>query len=264
MKPNHHLWLLAAFVVLMAACKKNDNDPGINGTVVPTVKIKDKYLTQIIQVETHPGIAATTNVINYTYDAKKRLIEIKSTDAVTSYTYYDNGDLFSIDKRTQKIAGSDEYHYRTDAELYYGQDKLQVANTKNYIDGVLQDEDLYNYVYDGDRVSEVHYGGRYVTVYDYDDNNNVVKEVIRDKIPSVNYYIYDDKKSAFTHSLFKSPTKIDDRSSPNNVIKTTNIIGDTTTETTFTYTYDSDGYPISAISGTETDGTKFSYKYSTL
>jgi YD repeat-containing protein len=259
MKPNHQLWLLAASAMLIASCKKNDN-----GTVVPTAKTKDKYLTQVIRVETHPGTVTTTTITNYTYDDKKRLTEIKSPDALTEYMYYDNGDLFSINKLSLKIAGTNEYGARTDAELFYSQGKIQAADVKNYKNDEILNEGLYNYVYDGERVSEVHYDNRHVTLYDYDDHGNVVKEVIRDAIPSVNYYVYDDKKSAFTPTLFKCPNKIEDRSSPNNVISITNITGSTTTNTTISYTYDSDGYPTTAISGTATDGIKSTYKYSKL
>jgi hypothetical protein len=219
------LTLLIVLVVLLNACKKTGADK-------PATSKKLKYLTQIISTD-----GTTTYFTNYTYDDKKRLSTIKSDGATITYTY--NGDdVISIEKS-----------YPPDRkelyELTYADGKLQTMSVKGYEDNSYVGETSYGFVYNGDKLTEIHQDG-HVDYYTYD--NNVVKQQGEGFAIT---YSYDNKKSKFANlppALKNIAFQIrqPDYFSSNNLISTDRGVNGISS---VTYVYDSDGYPTGTVDG---------------
>jgi hypothetical protein len=224
MKIKNLLALLIVLVVLLNACKKN-------GTVeTPTKKLK--YLTQVIAVN-----GTTTTFTDYTYDDQKRLTTIKTGGTTITYTY--NGDnVFSIEKSYPD--GGKEVN-----ELAYADGKLQTMSLKNYSNNSFLNEASFGFVYNGDKLTEIHQDG-HISYFYYD--NNVVKQQGEGYAIT---YSYDNKKSKFANlppALKNIAFQIrqPEYFSQNNIISIDRGVNGINT---YTYTYDSDGYPTGAANG---------------
>ncbi len=253
MKLKYQITFLASLCIVVACKKGNDGNNG--GTVQPTAKLK--YLTQITSVETSPGIGTQTVFTNYTYDDNKRLKSVKTGSNIINYAY-DNGQLFSIERLSNGVKTS----Y---SEFMYEGSKVKSALVTTYRNGAVFDNVTYSYIYNGDMVTEVHYGS-YYQLYTYDGNNNLAKISYHVGNDYEVTYNYDDKKNKFINSSVKYITTLDpasDRFSPNNQIKSVSTLPGAPVINT-TYVYDSEGYPTGGTSGTADNGSKFTYTYSTL
>jgi YD repeat-containing protein len=246
MKTTLKLTLLIVLVVLLNACKKS----GTNNSVEPPTK-KLKYLTQIIAVN-----GTTTTFTDLTYDDKNRLLTYNIRGGgLTKYAYNGN-DLFSIELTATG--------YREINEFGYQDGKMISAHVKKYYNNILGTDIVYNYLYEGGRVTEMHHD-IYVDTYSYDNNNNVTK-IYFSQISSANVFTYDNKLSRFTNAATKSVVLSDfDRYSPNNVASVTK--GTQSGTTNYTYNYDSDGYPTGAVAVNDAYtylNTKYTYTYTEL
>lgn len=243
--------LVALIFALLSSCKKNN--PTNDGGQTPS---KKKYLTQIIAVN-----GSTTTTTKYSYDAQHRLSEISSPALTDTYTYSIDG-LKLIDESLS------DGTTRT-LEFAYQDGKVTTCNLTNYSNastGTKGTTVTYNFVYAGDKVSEIHYGG-HVALYTYDGNNNITA-IAFDK-DYTNTYSYDNKPNMFTAAAPKFAfiiAGLNDRFSPNNVVQYTGA-GTGPGITTIKYNYDSDGYPISAAKTNDTASylnTNYSYTYTEM
>jgi YD repeat-containing protein len=241
MKIKHTLTLLAIVTVLLAACKKSANN-------TPPAK-KLKYLTQTTAVR------GTTTFIAYsTYDDKKRLSTVKAGTSTTTYSYggSDNNLVY-----IESVSSSPSF--RETIEFTYASDgTLSSAHDVIYRNGALSSDIVYNYLVVNGRITEIHHEGIYVDKYTYDDRGNVIN-VYLNKYNYNNVFSFDDKPSATTNGF---PRYIINSSinfaSPNNVVS--NKGGNT-----YTYTYDTDGYPTGAIITDPTGATtKTTYTYTEM
>jgi hypothetical protein len=261
-KTKHYLNLLIAFVLLISACSKKDN----SGGNPPDPEAKKKYLTRVTVVTTAPeagGGGVTTSTTDYTYDSKKRLSTAKNGTNTTTYTYYDDGNLYTLTNSNGNSANRNVY------EFTYAGGKLTSYRLKVYSDNVVTTDRVYNYVYSGDKVSEIHFDVYYV-LYTYDSNGNISK-IFNHGDPEYSYvYGYDNKKNKFINAPLKFPTVGDiagDRFNPNNQTTSTTEGLNQNPVLTTVYVYDADGYPISASNSSTyqyTANSTFTYTYSTL
>jgi hypothetical protein len=259
MKIKYQLWLLLAFAVFTAACKKTGNSDDNN--VTPTVK---KYLTQMVVVSIAGGIGAVTTTTTYTYDSKKRKQTEKNGDVTYNYLYYDNDKLFSS---TQVYGDGNMLRY-TSEYTYTGSllTRLTRVMYRNNEDVIHQ---ITDYVYDGNnRVIEEHYGLGSVNLYTYDSNNDAVKVEDRRNegtITTVNTYDSNHRKITVNQTSnidgIPSTSSTYSYDSHDNVTKTITITGAKTTTINKTYVYDADGY---MTSFTGDDGSSGTYTYTTL
>jgi len=261
MKTYRYLLLLMAIAVCLNSCKKSSTTGG--GLKPPTTKLK--YLVQATVVTTGPAILGspvTTSFTYYTYDSKKRLNTVKNGNDLTTYAYQDDGNIYSI----TDVNTVDKY--RTSEIFSYDGGKLKSYTSQEYSNDVLKNETTYTYVYNGDKVSELHFDIYYL-LYTYDSNGNLTK--IFNHSGDINYslvYTYDNKKSAFINVPVKFPMHGDNsRFSPNNQITSTTEGLNVNVLSTTTYNYDSDGYPIAGTTSNDyasSSSSKFTYTYSTL
>jgi len=228
MKTTVYLSLFIAFALLVS-CKKSDKKAD-----VPTPVKKLKYLTRITQVQNN-----TTTITDYTYDNKKRISVVKDSNGQTTYTYSGN-NLFSVEVIIPSIG------YRETTEYTYNtRDTVLSADVKQYTNGTLTTKLVYTYFFTNGRLTEVHHD-IYVDKYIYDDRGNLIS--------ADGSVTYDDKPNIYTNG---SPTIGGFPVSPNNVTRRGPAI--------YTYTYDDDGYPISAIeTGQNIQTTKYAYTYTEM
>jgi uncharacterized protein YxjI len=255
MRAKASITFMAVICLLLCACKKGGTDAG----PIPTAKLK--YLTKLVAVNTGPGpnstTITTTTTTNYTYDEQKRLKTLKSGNNVITYSYNGN-NLFSIESVTGQI--------RNIYEISYEAGKVKRINRRDFNNITLTDEINYDYVYNGDKVSEIHFQVYYV-LYTYDSKGNITK-IFNHGSPDFEVsYTYDDKKSRWINAALRFPMVSEpagDRLSPNNVISLTNSLAPPNSTSFTTYVYDDEGYPVSSASGTDINGVKRTYTYTTL
>jgi hypothetical protein len=263
MKQRYSIALVGMLCVFFASCSKNNTAP--IETPQPINSPKKKYLTRMVSVSTPPPTlseSATTITYDYAYDNKKRLSTATINGVVTTYTYNDQGELFSIAKGT----GPDRLY----TELSYGEGKLKSCASRLFKNNVVVDDKNYTYVYFNDKVSEIRFGLNYYKYY-YDQNGNIAKVFNFGTPEFYSVYTYDTgKKNKFVNSLFKYPLPIDptgDMFSPNaRLTQTTEGLAQNP-KNTITNTYDADGYPTTATSSSDYPSSytyKFTYTYSTL
>ncbi|MES2808224.1 MAG: hypothetical protein V4619_06345 [Bacteroidota bacterium] len=257
MKTKLFIASVAAFCLIFSACSKKAD-------TAPTPATKKKYLTKVIRVETSSpssGSVVSNHIIDYTYDSNKRLSSSKSGTNISTYAYYDNGDLYTITNGS----GANRIVY----EFTYAEGKLKSYTLKSYQNNILVSSKLYEYVYDGDKVSEIHFEVYYVK-YTYDSNGNVTRIFNYGSPQFTTVYEYDNKKNKIVDSRFKYPTVGDiagDGYNPNNrTVRTTEGLNQNVKSTTI-YTYDSDGYPTAGTESADYAASstyKFTFVYSTL
>ncbi len=187
---------------------------------------------------------------------------MKTGEILTTYTYNDDGNLYLISRADPSSPNRATY------EFTYADGHLKQYTLKSFKGNVLDTETPYIYVYEGDRVTEIHWEIYYVK-YTYDDKGNIVKIFNYGDPQFYTVYTYDDKKSMFINSLFKYPTVggIAGSFSLNNMVTTTTEGLNQNVLSTFTYNYDDEGYPTGAVmtsSIVNSVTSKYTYEYSTL
>ena len=265
MRNKLYTTLFVASLLFAFACKKN-NSTGTTDTPTSSDTKAKKYLTHIIAVSATPGVNGTatysTNNVYYTYDSKKRLSTMKTGETLTTYTYNDDGNLYLISRADPSSPNRVTY------EFTYADGHLKQYTLKSFKGNVLDAETPYIYVYEGDRVTEIHWEIYYVK-YTYDSNGNIIRIFNYGDPQFYTVYTYDDKKSMFINSLFKYPTvgSIAGSFSLNNTISLTTEGLSQNVLITYKYNYDEDGYPTGATTSFNIANavtSKYTYEYSTL
>lgn len=258
MKTAIQLSLIAALALLIS-CKKTDN---VSKT--PAEPVKHKYLTKETRVTSYSDGISFSAVTDYTYDDKKRLISAKTDNGETTYAYYDDGTLYLV----TNTSGSIKQTYETT----YVAGRLNSVSYKTYINEKLQGTDTYTLIYSdfGNRLTELRvdgYHGLFITEYSYNDKNTIARTSLNLGLV-VTDYTYDDKKNRYIDmpSTVKNiVTGGVEYLAPNNVLsqKTVNTSPKnvTTTVNNFTYTYDSDGYPMSRVQTAGSQTITYTYTY---
>jgi YD repeat-containing protein len=263
-KSKHTVWLLAVLIVFVAACKKNDGSGNVS---TPVTAKPQKYLTRIITVSITPGLngTSTTTTTNtfYTYDSKKRLTTIKDDDNTITLTYYNDGSLNTINSSST----ASKYRYTT--QFTYAGEKVKQYVLSVYKSNELKTEVPYIYVYDGDRISEIHWEEHHQK-FTYDSNGNITRIFNSGDPEYYQVYTYDTKINKLINSPLKYPTvgnfsgewvSLNNRTSQ----KTEGFGLDALT--TYTYNYDDEGYPTGATHASGIVNSvvnKYAYEYSTL
>lgn len=246
------LTLLIAFAAFLNACKKNNNEK-------QQTTIKLKYIVQQTIVDSN-SLGTTTTIINYTYDDKKRLISAKSGNNETDYAYNDDGNIYST-TITSKVSIPDKFV----REFTYADGKVSTAVERDYTKNNLVATNNYGFAYSGGKLTEVHANGdsgASITLYSYDNNNNVIKTDLNAG-SLVNNITYDNKKSPYTNwpqTLKNVAVSNAEYCSPNNTVSISNV----NSTRTYTYAYDSDGYPTARIYTTATGTYKYAYTYTEM
>lgn len=135
-------------------------------------------------------------------------------------------------------------------------------------------EYTFSCLYSGDKLSELH-GKKNGIVFNiqkvqFVGKNEVKNELSQDGHVFLQEFTYDDKKSKFHNSPLSYRTYLDggERYNSNNVLNSKSSIDNVAgSETTYTYTYDAEGFPITLVqkstrSGGQDAGTfKYTYEY---
>jgi YD repeat-containing protein len=258
MKTKYSLTLLMALMLTINACKKSSSNDGENKPPLVT-----KYLTQDVSVVLVGGTNKVTVTTNYTYDAKKRLTTKNDGTFILTYTYYDNNKVYNLDQ-SSAINGTRLFL----TEYTYTDNRLSRELKKVYKNGSVGQEITTDYVYNGDKISEVHNSAGVVTLNTYDGQGDLVK--VENKAPEFTttyVYTYDSNHRKVSENVSYSTTNLKPTSttyaydSHNNITKTVLVTAVATVTVNTTNTYDADGYLTSKISD---NGTSTVYTYSTL
>ena len=257
MKAKFYLTLLAVLTLTFGACKKNSGSGGEN----PTLTVK-KYLVRDVRVSLVGGTNKITTTTNYTYDEKKRLKTRSDGVFILTYAYYDDGKVYTLDQTS--VGGAKLFL----TESTYADGKLSRDTRKTYRDGVVLQEIITDYVYNGDKVSEVHNSAGIVTLYTYDSQGDQVKLENRNPDYTSFYaYTYDSNHNMLTENVTYSTTNLKPTSTTytydthNKVTKSVLVTAVATVTINTINTYDADGYLTSAVSD---NGTSTVNTYSTL
>jgi len=239
--------LLACITLTHFACKKTETT-GDQPVTPPTAKLK--LLTKATAKN-----GSNTSTTTYTYDSNKRLVSIMAGTSETVFTYNDRGELL--------LRSSGPLASRIELIPTYEDGRIRYVISRGYKNSVIDNERKYGYVYSSDgNVIEIdqNYGNLREVTYKLDyAGGNCIKFTSDD--PTFGFYseyTYDDKKSPnyssnarFILGLLTGPFPV------HNILtaKTTytyaaNSPSPTTNSATFTY--DADGYPVTATQGSST------------
>lgn len=243
---NKLTFLLGCAMLVNFSCKKIDNNDEPKTTTPATVKLLTKATSKN---------GTNTSVTTYTYDSNKRLISILTGTSETVFAYNDRGELLS---RTSGAFAS-----RSEMIPVYEDGRVRYVITRAYKNGVVDTERKFGYVYSSDgNVIEIdqNYGVIREVTYKLDYSGvNCIKWTSDD--PTFGFYreyTYDDKKTPNNNSnaRFLIPLTIGPFPVHNTLTtKTTYTYAANSpapTQTSATFTYDADGYPLTATQGSST------------
>jgi hypothetical protein len=228
---KHFAILLICMAFALSGCKKDKSKtPDEQDGPV-------KFLSKA--TETSNG---TTRISIYTYDDKNRILNIKTGSTQEIKYTYNGAEIALIEVRNGTIASN--------AVFTYNGGKPVKLVRKSYDGGALLKEGTYSFAYLGDLITNINISENGIiaqkTRIKYQDNNIIETESESSVIiKSVN--TYGSKFSRFKGGRQKYYTGVDffDSFSVNDLLKTVIIYPDGATLTsTYTYTYDSEGYPI--------------------
>ena len=249
--------LFLAAATTFVGCK-DDND------TIPDVDKPGKLLSKI--TETEDGVST---VYNLTYDNNKRLTSYKEQNNTESanFTYDANGNITKL----EFVEGEG----KSVIEVTYNNGVPASAKFRSDSDDI-EDDVIFTYKLANNQVTEItqklgtlEYGKATITY----QNGNVAKVVSvitlpegedLEEVPNLNTtltYAYGSKKNMFPNAGFKfilDPMGLSARFFAKNEIVSEKIEGIFDATTTYQYTYDSDGYP---LTGTDSDGVTYKYEY---
>jgi YD repeat-containing protein len=249
--------LFLAAATTFVGCK-DDNDS------IPDVDKPSKLLSKV--TETEDGVST---VYNLTYDNNKRLTSYKeqnNTEAA-NFTYDTNGNITKL----EFVEGQS----KTVFEITYNNGIPATGKFRSDDDDI--DEDMIlTYTVANNQVTEIkqklgtlEYGKSTITY----QNGNVAKVVTKVTLPegeelaeipdlsSTITYTYGSKKNMFPSAGFKyllDPMGLSARFFAKNEIASEKFEGFINATTTYQYTYDSDGFPLTS---TDSDGVTYKYEY---
>ena len=245
------LTLLVATATAFTACKDNDNP-----------EVKTKVLSKIISTE--DGESTT---YNFNYDASKRLTSFAASDnsESTTFTYNTTGSLTKF----ENVEGDSKQVF----EVVYTNSIPATGSFKSYEDDELQNTINLEYTVAGGKVTEIIQKVQNVqtaksTITYQTANVTKIETVATGGSTFKHEYTYGTKKSMFANSGLKyviDPMGITSRFYSKNEVLTESLDFAGTEldeESTTIYTYDTNGYPLTATVtiGDEVTTIKFEYK----
>lgn len=237
------------------ACKKDNSNP------TPENK---QLLTKVTET-----VADDNTVTMLTYDNDKRISTVKTNDGEeTKFTY--NGDnLVTV----ENLADAEN---KTVLQITYAAGKPETGVYTIYADGVVDDKYKVTYTLTGDAVTQILMKDSTNTteisksVITYQTNNiSKVENYFGGALVNTQEYTYGNKKSMFHNSKIKyvvDPFALQ-LFSANEVTKQKFTLGNNTTETAHVYTYDDNGFPLTAevsekeLPNGETTISKLKFEY---
>lgn len=234
MKSTLPLAGLLAVAVCINSCKKNSS-PNANINKTPSQKL----LLKTIQV-----FMSKTLMTDYTYDSQNRLISVKQNSltgdqTITTYTYRDDNRLSSTSAET--VSAGITYN-RVSTYTYDDSKSTTHLNVKYYKDNTVYLENNVEYLFIGNKISEIHYDTGNTTRNTYDANGNVIKSEDNNGTTTITTYL-DNKNLALSYS----PPDIMQYRGPNLISRRITITTQRTDTTAYTYTFDSKGYVSTAF-----------------
>lgn len=195
-----------------------------SGSQVKTYHFKDDFsesITTYTYDETSNFIKSydieeggATTTYTFVYDDKNQVIEVKSDTKSTTYTYNDLGLIVSA---VQKDDGTESFSF---TYTYNAEDRLEKSERVNK---------------ENDKVVN--------TSYTYNEEGNVESETIgAQKLENT----YDDKNNPFKGVYPTAFAKINVGTSLDGVNINNPVQGNFSSDTPVTYTYNTDGYPLTA------------------
>ncbi len=255
--------LFVAALSALGSCKEDDNnDPDPNPG-------KGKVLSKVTRTDKTPG-GDSTSISNLTFDNSNRLtsMKINNNAEVTNFTYDASGNL----NKMEHIEGND----KTIFQITYQNNVPKTGSFITYENNVGQDTLNLIYTVSNGVVTQilqkagiVEYAKSTIT---YADNNVSKVKTELTGLPDMTttlFYTYGSKKNPFASPAFKyiiDPYGLSVMFNAKNEITGHKYDGPGTIldfETITTYTYDSNGYPLTATEkegNTVTATVKFDYK----
>jgi hypothetical protein len=228
--------VLLTSVGLLSCTKESKQDMVIDSS--------ERFLTQITEVK---GMATTITTL--TYDEKRRLSTIKTGNELTTYFYTSN-----------KLTGIDvnDGYLNNSLEITYKENYPSKGVVKIYIAGVHKRTLNYNYVSSLSETAQINMyesGNNTKKLYYEYDNANVISVIEIANGVFTNYnYEYGERKNIFFNASIRWPLAIEkvDRVSTNEILTIKTESNRVKHQRSFSYIYDADGMPISAVV-TDTD-----------
>jgi YD repeat-containing protein len=248
MKKNIVLFIVATSIAFTACKKNNNNNP------VPENK---QLLSKVTETS-----ATDTTITNLTYDNNKRLSLIKTSDGEETKLTYNGNDLVGIENKFDSE--------KTTLKVTYNNGKPASAVYSIYEDNALAEKFNVTYTLTGDAVTEILFKDStntpvYRNVITY-QNNNITKVETFSGNNSLGKqeFTYGTKKSMFYNSRVKYVVDMltVNLYSANEALTEKSAL----MEKTNAYTYDSNGYPVSAnvsekLAGGNTTTSKLKLEY---
>ncbi len=248
------LSLFIATATLIVGCQTTENENPIpTPNAKKLLKITESYADQSI-------------VSNLGYDANGRFISMKDPNKETTYSYDANGNIIKIQNKYSP-------NYSSVFEITYKNGIPETAVLKMYSGTTIDASFAYTYKVENGLVTEINlkddenHSTKFSITY---QNGNVAKiESISDLRPGdkiSTIFTYGTKKNMYSAGSFKFI--LDDESSvsffaKNEITQVKNVyIGSDagTYETNNTYTYDTEGYPLTSISTPSSHTFKYEYQ----
>jgi hypothetical protein len=223
--------LLICLAFALPGCKKDKpKAPDEQG-------IQVKLLSKVTEIAN-----GVTSMSTYTYDDKNRITSIKTGSTQEIKYSYNGAEIAAIEVRSGNISSNSVFSNS-------GGKPVKIVG-KSYDGGVLIKEVSFSFAYSGELITNINITENGIigqkTKIKYQDNNIIETESESSVIiKSVN--TYGSKFSRFKDSRQKYYTGVEffDSFSVSDLLKTVIIYPDGNTLTsTYTYTYDSEGYPI--------------------
>lgn len=217
------------------ACKKNDSNP---------IPDNQNLLTRITEMD-----ANDTTLTTVSYDNNKRISTVKTSDGSESNFTYNGNNLVTIENKA-------DAENKTILQVTYENEKPSTAVYAIYEDGELHNKYKVSYILTGNAVSQILMKDSTnttevaKTVITYQNNNIAKVESYYDgHLSNTQNYTYGNKRSIFSSTSLKyviDPFTLQ-LFSDNEVTKETSTFGDSSQETTHAYTYDENGFPLTAV-----------------
>ena len=240
--------------IMLYSCTKENNEK---------IKIdtRERYLTQI--TEQKGSITTTTT---FSYDDKMRLSTARTGSELISYSYTED-----------KLTGVDikDGFNNTISEITYKDNYPYRGISKVYVSGILTRTLNYEYMSSLSQTGQINVSEPNTSLrrlyYEYDNANIISLVEIANRVFTNYDFEYGEKKNVFFNSNIRWPLGIDrfDRVSTNEVLSIKTETKGVKHQKSFLYSYDNDGFPLSAIvteteppSRTEYKSTiQYSYDY---
>ena len=244
MKRNTLILILLTSVCLLS-CKKESKQDLV-------MESPERHLIQITEVK---GMVTTITALSY--DEKRRLSTMKTGNVLTTYSYTDD-KLTAIDVN--------DGYYNTVSEITYRDNFPSKAISKIYTAGVLKRTLNLDYISSLSQTGQINVyeiGNNTRRLYYEYENANITSIIEISNRVFINYdFEYGVKKNVFFNASIRWPLGIEtvDRVSTNEILKIKTESAGVKHQRSFSYVYDTDGMPLSAVV-TDTDPpSKLEYK----